>query len=462
MPEFPEALFGRLHPLLVHLPIGFLVMAFLLDLLSKFKGYRKVRSAVAPVLFWGALAAIASAVSGYLLSQEGGYDEQILNLHQKGGIATAVLACIAYLQRKYPLSLSKPVRRSVSTIMITCLVILMTLTGHQGGTLTHGEGYLSLDGVMPEAEAAVKAVRYQGPPEEAKVYEDIIRPLLDAKCTGCHGPNKQKGKLRLDDMQSMLAGGKHGHLLDPGKSELFRRITLPVEDKEHMPPRAKAQLTSSEIDLIKAWINDGSAEGKRVSGYEDQRIYISWLTQAEEEPEYVLPELPAASPATIDQLKAAGAVVIPVAVNSHALEINLSYLKSVSPEIRERMQELSRQVVRLRLSGCAIEDADMEWISRLTELRVLFLDHTNVSDSGVGRLSLLPQLELLNLTDTKTTEKVLTELSGFPALRKVYLFGTKVSAGAVSSFHADHPKVLLDTGNVRIPLIAADTVVYRR
>src|SRR5260370_9349195 len=81
--------FGRFHPLLVHLPIGILILAFLFDCLSLFRRYKKLSIAVQPALFWGGLSAIASAISGYFISQEGGYAEKTLFWHQYAAIATA-------------------------------------------------------------------------------------------------------------------------------------------------------------------------------------------------------------------------------------------------------------------------------------------------------------------------------------------------------------------------------------
>ena len=78
-------------------------------------------------------------------------------------------------------------------------------------------------------------------PEEAKVYADVIQPLLDAKCVSCHGATKQKGKLRLDTAENLFKGGKgakadivvKGNIED---SELTYRVGLPKDDDDVMPP----------------------------------------------------------------------------------------------------------------------------------------------------------------------------------------------------------------------------------
>src|SRR5688500_15261513 len=110
--DFITALFGRLHPLLVHLPIGILFVAFFFECLSASKKFKPLRKAVQPSLFWGAVFAIAAAISGYFLRQEGGYEERIANLHQNFGIATAGFALAVYaLRRRTKFWVTDPVKR---------------------------------------------------------------------------------------------------------------------------------------------------------------------------------------------------------------------------------------------------------------------------------------------------------------------------------------------------------------
>src|SRR5437667_12719892 len=75
-----------------------------------------------------------------------------------------------------------------------------------------------------------------------------IQPILQQNCIKCHGPEKQKGKLRLDSKEAAFKGGKDGLVLTAGdaeKSELYRRIILPKSNEDVMPnegePLSKAQ-----------------------------------------------------------------------------------------------------------------------------------------------------------------------------------------------------------------------------
>ena len=91
-------------------------------------------------------------------------------------------------------------------------------------------------------------------------YASQIKPLLAAKCYACHGVLDQQSELRLETRALMLVGGEGGQVLvpgDPGRSRLFKRITAGEEDRMP-PPTEGARLTSSEIELIRDWIEQGA------------------------------------------------------------------------------------------------------------------------------------------------------------------------------------------------------------
>src|SRR6266478_7626132 len=113
--------------------------------------------------------------------------------------------------------------------------------------------------------------RLAGAAEKVNFAEEI-KPLLEKACVQCHGPEKQKGKLRLDTKDALLKGGDDGQVLAPGspeKSDFYRRITLAADDDDVMPPKGKADyLTAAQIDLVKRWITEGApwADGVVIGG----------------------------------------------------------------------------------------------------------------------------------------------------------------------------------------------------
>src|SRR5205814_1027614 len=91
-----------------------------------------------------------------------------------------------------------------------------------------------------------------------------IRPILSENCYKCHGPdkNQRKADLRLD-----IKGGLFDEIDDvrpivPGKpqeSDLLRRISLPSDDDDHMPPlKSNKSLKPEQIAKIRKWVEEGA------------------------------------------------------------------------------------------------------------------------------------------------------------------------------------------------------------
>jgi len=90
-------------------------------------------------------------------------------------------------------------------------------------------------------------------------FERDIRPLLLARCSGCHGAERSKGQLRLDQRERALRGGVSGPVIVPGNSggsELIRRVTS-REAGEQMPPTGE-RLSERELALLRNWIDAGA------------------------------------------------------------------------------------------------------------------------------------------------------------------------------------------------------------
>jgi len=89
-------------------------------------------------------------------------------------------------------------------------------------------------------------------------FERDVLPILREHCIECHGPDLQESKLRLDNMLAALRGGNSGEpIVVPGdsqKSHLIERITN-QDAKLRMPP-GTSPLAESEIDQLRAWINN--------------------------------------------------------------------------------------------------------------------------------------------------------------------------------------------------------------
>ena len=99
------------------------------------------------------------------------------------------------------------------------------------------------------------------PPASRPVdFTKDIEPILSDRCYGCHGPDKQKADLRWDVKASAFKTGEHGPIIVPRNSATSRVIKLVsgLEPDSIMPPRGE-RLTTSQIGLLRAWIDQGAA-----------------------------------------------------------------------------------------------------------------------------------------------------------------------------------------------------------
>ena len=99
-------------------------------------------------------------------------------------------------------------------------------------------------------------------PEAAVSFYKKIRPIFQAKCHGCHQPAKAKGDFVMTSYAALLQGGHDGKAVlpkQPDESNLVKRLLLPRDEKEAMPPK-DGPLAETEISLIKRWIAEGAVD----------------------------------------------------------------------------------------------------------------------------------------------------------------------------------------------------------
>ena len=255
------SLLGRLHTMIVHFPIGLLFVALLMEIIGRKSS--RYKSAIRLSVYVGALSSVVAVVFGLLLSQTEEYGSDVLSYHQWTGIATMVFALLTALSYKVSTKLAQK-------ILLVTTVVGITIAGHYGASLTHGEDYLT--SVLPhgktesEGEGEQKSnftlAVQKGPLNETQVQELNlqVRTIFAHNCYNCHGSGKVKGELRLDGKEFIMKGGEHGQVLIPGDpkgSEIMRRITLPRNHKEAMPSKGKG-LTKDEIAIIEYWIKQGA------------------------------------------------------------------------------------------------------------------------------------------------------------------------------------------------------------
>lgn len=454
---------GRFHPLVVHLPIGMLLLAIVFYSLSFQTKFEMLKPAVKLSLLIGSASAALSCISGFLLSRSGDYDELLVNRHQWFGVALFIVSATSYFiisKNSLYLKIAMPV-----------LALLIITTGHMGGTLTHGEDYLT-NAVSVNNKSNTDIIKPIANVQQAVVYTDIIQPILKSKCYSCHGPNKQKGKLRLDDPSFILKGGEHEKAVvfgDVAQSEMIERIFLPKGNKEHMPPSQKPQLSNQQIELINWWISSNAGFDKKVaevSQSEKIKLHLASLSNNSTVillEESLLPEKKTdkAPDSILQQLRLLNVSVNPVAQNSNYLTVNFIAVDSVTLQHLQLIQKIQQQILWLKLSNVKMSDSVFSAIGQLKSLTRLYLNHTNTSDEGLHYLNNLSQLQYLNLSGTNVTFKGVEQLKGLKKIQQLYLYQTQINADQYISLKTIFPNAVIDSGGYKVNQLSTDTIIVK-
>src|SRR5262245_5419580 len=123
--------------------------------------------------------------------------------------------------------------------------------------MRHRWSFLLVVGFLP-GRLVSPAAAADPKPDAAQIefFEEQVRPLLVGQCQGCHGPDKQKGGLRLDSRAALLAGGDSGPAAVPGAPEESPIIqAVGYGDDLRMPP--KARLSAEQVAALTSWVKMG-------------------------------------------------------------------------------------------------------------------------------------------------------------------------------------------------------------
>ncbi len=446
---------GRFHPTLVHLPIALLLVALLLEVV-RLPGLRRVvpgfpDTVLDSAVSLAALGALAAALAGWLLSHEGGYDTDLLNRHLWSGVATGIGAVACALLRF--LAKARPHQRGlpgVAAALLAATCGTMVFAAHAGGSLTHGEGYLTEHAPAPLRRLVGLPVPRDRSAEpltaiaEREAFDGVALRVFENHCVACHNPAKLKGNLRLDTYEGVLAGGQSGPVVakgaDPGSSELLKRIRLPLEAKGHMPPKGKAPLTEAETALLTWWIEAGAPNHDTLRTLKvpaEIRVALSRiLPEGERRAVEELQNRRAAEyEATLTRLRAS----IPGSLRTMVPgERDLEYTAAIAGATfgdaeLQKLGSVGKDLVWLDLSRTGVTDGGLKVLAQLPSLKHLDLRGTAVGDDGVRALDGLHDLEALSLYGTRVTDAGLKALQGLPSLRRVYVGGTRVTKAGLDA-----------------------------
>lgn len=433
---------GRMHPLLLHFPIVLLLLAVVLELFSFKKTYRSEKfysSLTSYIWLAGVVTSGITVVMGLFLSHEEQYTSQTLVWHKWLGASLFFISSLFYTIRQW--KGYTPLYAKAGSIITALLIIF---TSHFGATITHGDNFVwePLLNVSPPMVAL----------EEAIVFDHVIKPVLENKCTGCHNSDKIKGELMLTDSISIRKGGKTGKLFvsdKPEQSLFFKRIHLPIENKKHMPPSGKSQLTEDEIQLMDQWIKAGTPFTQKVIGLpakDSLRILATTLlnTRESNEEEYDFAE---ADEQTIKDLNSNYRIISHLAKGSPALTVNLYNRDAYHVTALEELKEIKEQIVSLELSKLPVTDSDLKVIAGFENLRKLNLNFTEITGKGLESLIRLQHLKRLYLSGTKVSfDELKQTLPSLKSLTTLAIWDTGLTADQLEQIKKDNKHITFLTG----------------
>ena len=448
---------GRFHPLVVHLPIGMIVLSAILVWLTR-KGKRDgLRASIKPILGWCVITSALSVIMGLMLANGDSYNPNAINWHKWLGIATAVVSLFCWYFYDAAVTKQKP----TFTFSFIGLLGVLVFTGHLGGQITHGKSYLAqyapafLAPLLGEVENVkddytIDELRM----DSTEMYVDIIKPLMDSKCIQCHNEDKSNGGLILTSHEAIIKGGNGGSVLingDPLESKLFARTVLPQSSSKFMPPEG-IPLTFKEQKILSWWIENGHGNKDKLRSLtipKDILLLLEEIYGYSHKPKSFVEkhQIPAADSASLAQINESAFKAKPIASSTNFLDIMVKAdIKTLSQKHLDQLMKTKEHITWLDIPGKEITDDLLKSIGELTNLSKLKIQKNPISDAGIKHLTNLQNLEVLNLYGTNLTDACVDDLIVLKKLKKLFVWQTKISKEGVDKLIENLPNTEIVAG----------------
>lgn len=459
--DFIYDLIGRFHPLFVHLPIGFIIIGLMLDFF--FRNKKEHAPVLRFVFLWAFITSIFSIATGYLQYDREGYAWDSVQWHLIMGILTMIFCLLFYLKLKY-----RAFRILPKNFLFAGLSVALLVTGHLGGNITHGSDHL-VEPLPPEIKGLL-GLEYQNDIIEldpknyinAVFYTDIIQPILTQRCVSCHNDKKTKGGLKMNSYNAIIKGGKNGSVLminNSMESKIHKRMTLPIEDRYHMPPKSRTQPSKEEIELIKIWIDNSASKNALVGDLPiPKKMLASFFP---DKPNGIFPEKDeeVVNNIQLSNLRDKGFLVVNIFESSPFLKVSCINIGDFRDKSVQQLIDIKDNIVELDLSNTKVTDDVFEYIKDFKNLTILKLDNTNISGAKSNILSNLTNLKKISLINTPFDFKYISNFYKYPNLTNVNLFKTgKQNIQEISI--PDSLKQIFNLGDLKLEKISSDDIVY--
>lgn len=451
------AALGRLHPLIVHFPIVLIVLPLLLEGLIYWKKWTDLKSANRILLPLAIVSSSMAVFMGFFLYRSGSYGGELVNQHLWGGIFVSLACLITGLAFYFSTIAVNPIWRKIYLGSLMLANMLTVYTGHLGGSLTHGENYLSE--ALPELNFGAKAPIELKSPEEMLVFDDIVMSVFQSKCLGCHNEHKAKGGLIMATYEDLLVGGKSEKKMlvasSPDSSELYHRIALEDNHDDHMPPPGKPDLNEGEIALIHEWITSGASTDLTLAESSPtlQQLAKQQLPQLMRFQRQRFNDLQERNK-TFKELKELTKhlhlrVEMDPNADSMLFALSMQFPPAlVNDETLTKLLPYANAFSKISLPSAEITDEGLYTLSQFPNIRQLYLQKTCIEGDGLIYLKSLSKLESLSLAHTKVDDVYALDFLGFDQLKELYLHHTEVGVNVIRALdkRLKNTKVLSEEG----------------
>ena len=416
---------GHFHPVILHFPV---VLVFV-TIIQYWRKDQYLDWYVASTT----LLTLLTAITGFILSLEGSEKGTIILVHQWMGVAVSLVMAFWF----FISSLTKNQAKAVHGL----LIIIILVTGHFGGMVTHGSDFLAISFNKSETET-------RHLPDDPNIYVDVVQPVLDSKCVSCHNQNKSKGGLVLSDFASLSKGGESGSLFDD-ELGLVYRLTLPKNHEDHMPPKDEDQLSTEELEIIKGWVEQGATEDIVFSEIsESTSIYEIVAEMIKESRSGKWENLPEVSDELIRDLSSEYCTIKRLHHQSNALQVILFRHEDFGLKDIQKLDPIAENIVELKLSNLPLGKSEISHISKFRNMELLDLSNSTITNQEIGSLVKLEKLQKLKVYNTQIDDHAIESIIKFKALSGVNVYGTNISQKGISElYNARHDLIISEAAS---------------
>jgi len=308
---------------------------------------------------------------------------------------------------------------------------------------------MSYDIVLPLLALTVMVPSSVSFAATAPTYAKDVQPIFADRCVSCHGPEKQKGELRLDSVEAIRKGGKNGPILvagNPGKSTIYSLTLLPKDDDDIMPAKGDP-LTQKQTDIIRDWIADGAKFEGIVNKGPDVAAPTGPVHLGPSNIDELASKLSKPDATVVKALADQGAIIVPISDKKTALDVDLSHLtRPFDDSHAQLLERIAANIFWLDLHGLAVNDSTISVVGKCKNLLRLHIDKTKVSSIGLAVLKDSKSLTYLNLVSTDVDDAGLAHLMKLTKLETLYIMNSKVTSAGSNKLQAALPKLKIISG----------------